>query len=62
MTLEEWIHDTETILNEKEILWEHSIDPWEKRFQQEQMKLYQQKLGFLRELQDYRIKYGQNLA
>ena len=60
MTLEDWIHDTETILNEKEILAAYSIDPWEKRFQQEQIKLYIEQLDMLKELQEYRRRNENN--
>jgi len=57
MTLENWISDINKIIDEKKILAEHSVDPWEKRFQKEQIKLYDEKLDMLLELQGYRRQY-----
>ena len=54
MTLEEWIKLIESVINEKEILMEHTTSTWEKKFHLEQLKIYNDELSMLKELQYYR--------
>ena len=54
MTLEEWIEIIESIIHEREILGQFATGEWEKKFQREQLKINNDQLSMLRELQHYR--------
>lgn len=54
MTLEEWIELIESIIHEREILGQFATGEWEKKFQREQLKINNDQLSMLKELQHYR--------